>query len=131
MIPTVFVPISFIPLTLSKKIDRQQIRGRLSNMSLKNLQSFRKGGSSLGDCPEIPDTRAMAKEISNIIADILETKDPEFAASLRGKNFSLVSIGLTSMQSVSLVNSIRKRYQKKLNIEDLQKSDVTVCRPGT
>ncbi|CAI7597828.1 unnamed protein product [Penicillium glandicola] len=127
MIPTLFVPISSMPLTLSKKIDRQQLRSRLLQMSQKGLQSFRKGGLSLGDCPQIPETKAIAREISNIIADMLETKDQEFAVSVRGKDFSLISVGLTSMQLVSLVNSIRKRYQKKLNIEDLQNSDVTVC----
>ncbi|CAG8896646.1 unnamed protein product [Penicillium egyptiacum] len=127
MIPTAFVSIKSMPLTMSKKIDRQQLRGRLSDMSQKDLQEYRKGGLSVNDCCEIPNSRTLAVEISNIIADMFESKDKDFAASLRGTDFSLVSVGLTSMHWVSLVNLIRKKYQKKLKIENLQKHDLSVC----
>ncbi|CAG8287298.1 unnamed protein product [Penicillium nalgiovense] len=127
MIPTAFVPIESMPLTMSKKIDRQQLRARLSDMNQKDLQAYRKGGFPVNDCCEIPNTRTLAVEISNIIADMFEKKDKDFAASLRGKDFSLASVGLTSMHRVSLVNLLRKKYQKKLKIEDLQKNSMTVC----
>ncbi|KAJ6177932.1 hypothetical protein N7519_008393 [Penicillium mononematosum] len=127
MIPTAFVLIESMPLTMSKKIDRQQLRARLSDMSQKDLQAYRKGGFSVNDCCEIPNTRTLAVEISNIIADMFESKDNDFAAFLRGKNFPLASVGLTSMHRASLVNLIRKKYQKKLKIEDLHKNDLTVC----
>jgi amino acid adenylation domain-containing protein/thioester reductase-like protein len=127
MIPTAFVPIESMPLTMSKKIDRQQLRARLSDMSQKELQAYRKGGFSVNDCCEIPNTRPLAVEISNIIADMFESKDEDFAASLRGKDFSLASVGLTSLHRASLVNLIRKKYQKKIKIEDLHKNDLTVC----
>jgi amino acid adenylation domain-containing protein/thioester reductase-like protein len=127
MIPAVFLPIETMPLTLSKKTDRQQLCGRLSEMCRKNLQAYRKGGSSISDCSEIPETRKLAIEISNLVADIFEGNDSEFAASIRKKNFSLVKVGLTSMQLVSFVNLIRKKYKKKINIEHLQRNDLTVC----
>lgn len=126
MIPTAFVSVKSMPLTLSKKIDRQQLRGRLSDISQKDLQAYRKK-FSVNDCFEIPNTRTLAVEISNIIADMFESKDEDFAVSLRGKDFSFASVGLTSMHMESLVNSIRKKYQKKLKIDDLQKHDLTVC----
>ncbi|KAJ5252841.1 hypothetical protein N7489_003251 [Penicillium chrysogenum] len=99
MIPTAFVPIESMPLTMSKKIDRQQLRARLSDMSQKELQAYH----------------------------MFESKDEDFAASLRGKDFSLASVGLTSLHRASLVNLIRKKYQKKIKIEDLHKNDLTVC----
>ncbi|KAJ5302353.1 hypothetical protein N7508_007216 [Penicillium antarcticum] len=126
MIPSVFVQINSLPHTLSKKIDRQKLRRQLSEMSQKEIRKCRRGGSSSEEFPQIPEARTMAIEISNIIADIIENKDEEFASYIRGRDFSLLKTGLTSMQVVTLVNAIRRRYQKKLNIETLHK-DVTVC----
>ncbi|CAG8948474.1 unnamed protein product [Penicillium salamii] len=127
MVPAAFVPIESMPLTMSKKIDRQQLRGRLSEMNKRDLQQYRHGGASIIDCDAIPAKRVLAIEISQLIAEMFERKDSDFAASLRGKDFSLTSIGLTSMQLVSFVNLIRKRYEKKIKIEDLQRNNLTVC----
>jgi hypothetical protein len=114
---------------MSKKNNRQQLRGEVSTMGREHLGKYRKGGSSISGCSEIPDpdTRKMTIEISNVRADIFESKHSHFAASLRGKDFSLVNIGFTSMQMVSRVNMIRKQYQKKLTIENLQTNNGTVC----
>ncbi|KAI3243415.1 hypothetical protein DTO012A7_2232 [Penicillium roqueforti] len=126
MIPTAYVQVDTLPQTLSKKIDRQKLRTHLSQMSQKDFRRCRSGSSSDEEFSEIPEQENMANEISNIIADIIEKKDEEFASSIRGRNFSLARAGLTSMQLVTLLNVIRKRYEKKLNIETLAK-DVTVC----
>ncbi|KAJ5358205.1 hypothetical protein N7541_005363 [Penicillium brevicompactum] len=126
MIPTAFVPTDSMPLTLSKKINRQELRSLLSKMNKNDLQVCRKGGSSILDCSEIPEGRKLAIEISKLIAAMFENTDSEFASSLRGKNFPLSKIGLTSMQLVSIVNLIRKRYNKKISIEDLQQNDLNV-----
>ena len=117
MIPTAYVQVDTLPQTLSKKIDRQKLRIHLSQMSQKDFRRCRSGSSSDEEFSEIPEQENMANEISNIIADIIEKKDEEFASSIRGRNFSLARAGLTSMQLVTLLNVIRKRYEKKLNIE--------------
>ncbi|CAI7662353.1 unnamed protein product [Penicillium palitans] len=125
MIPSAFVQIYSLPLTLSKKIDRQKLRRQFSEMSQKDIRKCRRGGSLSDEFPQLPETKFMAIEISNMIADMVENKDEEFASYIRGRDFSLVKTGLTSMQLVTLVNMIRRRYQKKLKIETLHK-DVTV-----
>ncbi|KAJ5757351.1 uncharacterized protein N7511_006045 [Penicillium nucicola] len=126
IIPSIFVPIDSLPLTMSKKIDRQKLHSQLLQMSQKDIRMCRRGGSESEEFPEIPEAHTTAIEISNIIADMIEAKDEEFASYIRGRDFSLVKTGFTSMQLVSLVNVIRREYQKKLNIETLHK-DVTVC----
>jgi amino acid adenylation domain-containing protein/thioester reductase-like protein len=126
MIPSIFVQIDSLPLNVSKKIDRQKLRNKLLNMSQKEIRECRIGGWSTEEFAQIPETNRMAIEISNIIADMIKNKDEEFAAHIRSRDFSLVRTGLTSMQLVTLVNVIRRRYQKKLSIETLHK-DVTIC----
>ncbi|KAJ5406985.1 hypothetical protein N7465_008269 [Penicillium sp. CMV-2018d] len=121
MIPSAFVQIDSLPHTLSKKIDRQKLRRQFSEMSQKDIRKCRRGGSLSDEFPQLPETKGMAIEISNMIADMVESKDKEFASYIRGRDFSLVKTGLTSMQLVTLVNMIRRRYQKKLKIETLHK----------
>ncbi|KAF4759616.1 hypothetical protein HAV15_006975 [Penicillium sp. str.  len=121
MIPSAFVQIYSLPHTLSKKIDRQKLRRQFSEMSQKDIRKCRRGGSLSDEFPQLPETKSMAIEISNMIADMIETKDEEFASYIRGRDFSLVKTGLTSMQLVTLVNMIRRRYQKKVKIETLHK----------
>jgi amino acid adenylation domain-containing protein/thioester reductase-like protein len=127
MIPTIFIPTEKLPLTLSKKIDRQRLFMEISKMDQTTVQKYRKGGSQDANLIEIPTEKSIAFEISNIIADMLEGKDQVYAKSLRGKDFSLGRVGLTSMQLVSLANSIKRKYGKIMDLQSLRQAKLTVC----
>lgn len=126
MIPSVFIPIEDIPMTISKKVDRQRLQDQLRGLKQHEIQMYRKGGS-LGGNDDITATRDRALEISNMIADMLMSKDEDYANSLRNKNFSLKAVGLNSMQLVILTNLMRRKYGKKIRMETLQRGNLTVC----
>ncbi|CAI7566373.1 unnamed protein product [Penicillium pancosmium] len=127
MIPTIFIPIEKLPLTMSKKIDRQYLRKEISGMNQTIIQKYRKGGSIDTNLIEIPAGRSIAIAISNTISDMLEGKDQAYAQSLRGKDFSLSKVGLTSMQLVALANSIKRNYGEIIEIQSLRQTKLTVC----
>ncbi|KAI2791838.1 hypothetical protein POX_c04717 [Penicillium oxalicum] len=132
MIPSVFIPMEKLPLTTSGKLDRQRLRSDLSRMSQKSLQSFRRGGGGGGGdgattFSKIPATRSAAIEISCMVADQLSNRDEAYANSLRGKNFPLETVGLSSMRLASLTTLLRKKFNKKIKIGDLRRQALTVC----
>lgn len=127
MIPTIFIPTEKLPMTMSKKIDRQRLGKEISGMKQTIIQKYRKGGSLDANLIKIPTDRSIAIEISNTIANMLEGKDKDYAQSLRSKDFSLSKVGLTSMQLVSLANSIKRKYGKIIEIQSLRQPKLTVC----
>ncbi|KAJ5904826.1 uncharacterized protein N7473_001742 [Penicillium subrubescens] len=127
MIPTMFIPVEKLPMTTSKKIDRPRLRRDLSQMSQKSLERFRKGGSVATEYSTIPSTKPRAIEISCMVADLLTSRDKIYADSFRGKDFPLETVGLSSMQLVSLATLLRKRYNKKITIGSLRCHALTVC----
>lgn len=126
MIPSIFIPVESLPLTASKKLDRQSLRGRLSRMSQRELLSFRKGGTGNMTFDEIPETRSTALDLSNTVADMLKSKDHDFALSLSGQNFPLDVIGLTSIQFVDLCSIIRKKYGRNIKVQDIRQASLDI-----
>ena len=126
MIPSIFIPIESLPLTASKKLDRQGLRQRLSKMGQSELLGFRKGGYGNITFDDIPETRSTALDLSNTVADMLRSKDLEFALSLSGRNFPLDAVGLTSMQFVTLCNMIKKKYGKDIKVQDIRQASLDV-----
>lgn len=129
MIPSIFIPTEKLPLTMSKKIDRQSLRIEISKMDQISLQSFRRGGVC-NTTMDLPKENIIAISISNAIADMLEAKDLAYAQSLRGKDFSLIKAGLTSMQLVTLASVIKRKYRKTIEVKTLRQTKMTVCGIG-
>lgn len=95
-------------------------------MSQKNLQPFRRGGGVATEFPVIPATKPAALEISCMAADLLAIRDEADAKSFLEKDFPLETVGLSSIQIVSLTISLRKMYDKKIKIRDLRRQALTV-----
>ncbi|OKP13491.1 hypothetical protein PENSUB_682 [Penicillium subrubescens] len=127
MIPSVFIPVDKLPLTTSRKLDRQRLRSDLSQMSQKSLQPIRRGGAAATEFPVIPVTKPAAIEISCMVAELLAIRDEVYANSFRGKDFPLETVGLSSIQLASLTTLLRKRYDKKIKIGELQRQALTLC----
>ncbi|KAJ5100526.1 hypothetical protein N7456_006578 [Penicillium angulare] len=126
MIPSIFIPTKSLPLTASKKLDRQTLKSQLSKMGQRDLLSFRKGGFEDVAYEPIPKTSPTAIELSCIISDMLSCKDHDYAMSLAGQNFPLDAVGLTSIQFVSMLNTIRKNYDKSIRIQDVRQASLNV-----
>lgn len=127
MIPSIFIPMEELPLTASKKLDRQSLRGQLSQMKQRDLLKFRKGGfADITTYDAIPSTRPTAIELSCTISDMLKSKDEDYAMSLAGRNFPLDAVGLTSIQFVSLLNTLRKQYGTSIKIQDMRQASLNI-----
>lgn len=93
MIPTIFIPIEELPLTMSKRIDRQHLRKEISEMNQTIIQKYRKGGSIDTNLIEIPAERSIAITISNTIADILAEKTRPTSSRCEARTFLSARLG--------------------------------------
>ncbi|KAJ5628000.1 acetyl-CoA synthetase-like protein [Penicillium lividum] len=128
MVPSAFVPVQSMPLTESKKIHRQQLIADWASMTLSETMALRPGGTLSHTWPRIDAANSHAIELSNIIADLIETRQPSAGQSLRGWDFPLTSVGLDSIQTAYLSGEIRRRLGGAIQIRDLQQPGITVCQ---
>jgi amino acid adenylation domain-containing protein/thioester reductase-like protein len=128
MVPSAFVPVQSMPLTESGKIHRQQLTADWARMTLSETMALRPGGTLSHTWSRINPADSGAMELSNIIADLIETKQPSAGQSLRGWDFPLSSLGLDSIQTAYLSGEIRRRLGGAARIQDLQQPGITVCQ---
>ncbi|KAJ5329053.1 acetyl-CoA synthetase-like protein [Penicillium brevicompactum] len=128
MVPSAFVTVQSMPLTESKKIHRQELAARWASMTLSDTMAFRPGGTLSHTWSRIDPANPRAIALSNIIANIVETKRPSAGEILRGWDFPLTSVGLDSIQTAYLSGEIRRHLGGATQIQDLLQPGVTVCQ---
>jgi amino acid adenylation domain-containing protein/thioester reductase-like protein len=128
MVPSAFVPVPSMPLTDSKKIHRQRLIADWASMTPSETMALRPGGSLCHTWTRIDPANSRAIELSNIIADLVETKQPLAGESLRGWDFPVTSVGLDSIQTAFLSGEIRRRLGIATQIQELQQPGITVCQ---
>ncbi|KAJ5449567.1 acetyl-CoA synthetase-like protein [Penicillium daleae] len=130
MVPSAFVSVQSMPLTESKKIHRQQLIADWASMTPSETMALRPGGTLSHTWSRIDPANSRAIEVSNIIADLVETKQPSSGESLRGWDFTLASVGLDSIRTAYLSGEIRRRLGVATQIQELQQPGITVCQIG-
>ncbi|KAJ5921745.1 acetyl-CoA synthetase-like protein [Penicillium verhagenii] len=128
MVPSAFVPVKSMPLTDSKKIHRQQLIADWAAMTLSETIALRPGGTRSDTWSRIDPANSCAIQLSEIIADLLETRQPSAGEGLRGWDFPLTSVGLDSIQTAYLSREIRRRFGGAIRIQNLQQPGITVCQ---
>ncbi|KAL4881917.1 acetyl-CoA synthetase-like protein [Aspergillus karnatakaensis] len=128
MVPGAFVPVPSLPLTESKKIDRQQLIADWASLTPAEAMALRPGGSLSHKWPRIDPFNSRAIELSNVIADLVETKQPAAGLRLRGWDFCLTSMGLDSIQISYLAGEIHRRWRGVIQFQELQQPGITVCQ---
>ncbi|PLB51453.1 acetyl-CoA synthetase-like protein [Aspergillus steynii IBT 23096] len=127
MIPTVFVPIESMPLTDSKKIDRQHLRSLFAQLTHEEKIAMRPGGSR-ANWSKIESHQWLAIELSNVIADLVQQRKPQENEDIRGWNFPLSAVGLNSVQMAYLSGTIRRHWGGNVSLEYLQQPGITVSQ---
>ncbi|KAJ5766160.1 acetyl-CoA synthetase-like protein [Penicillium nucicola] len=128
MVPSAFVPVQSMPLTDSKKIHRQQLISDWASMTLSETMALRPGGTLRHTWSQIDPAQSRAIQLSNMIADLVETGQPSAGEGLRGWDFPLTSVGLDSIQTAYLSGEIRRRFGGTAPIQDLMQPGITVCQ---
>ncbi|KAI9044185.1 Nonribosomal peptide synthetase 8 [Aspergillus affinis] len=128
MVPSAFVPLRSMPLTDSKKIDRQRLVADWVRMTSSEKMALRPGGALNDTWSQIDPANSRAIELSNIIGDLVEKNHPSTGKGLRRWDFPLTSVGLDSIQTVYFSREIRRRLGGAIRVQDLQQPGITVCQ---
>lgn len=126
MIPTIAIPIDKMPLTESKKINRQDLHRRLRDMTASELISFRPGGSAARESKKIDPMRSLSIQLSHTIIDMVDTHGEGSLEYLRERDFPLSSVGLTSVHLAYLAGHIRRHWGFPVSVRDLQRPGMSV-----
>ena len=95
MVPSLFVPISKIPLSLSGKVDRRRLQGRVANLSIDQLSGFQKDGSTIS-----PPSTSIEKRLAELWEKLLKIDRV-------GKNDNFFQRGGDSIGAMRLVAAAR------------------------
>jgi amino acid adenylation domain-containing protein len=103
MCPSVYVPLQFIPMTISRKVDRKALRHLIQSSTRNELEKYSQ--SSLSSVLE-PQTN-IERLLHGFVADVLRL-DPLSLGM--GQNF--ISLGGDSVTAMLLVNNLRRKGYK-------------------
>ncbi|KAL5360569.1 hypothetical protein BJX96DRAFT_175426 [Aspergillus floccosus] len=126
MIPTIVIQIDKMPLTESKKINRQDLHRRLRDMTAAELIPFRPGGSAARESKKIGPMRKFSAQLSHTIIDMVDNHEEGSLEYLRGRDFPLSSVGLTSVHLAYLAGHIRRHWGFPVSVRDLQRPGMSV-----
>ena len=120
MIPSACLTIDVMPLVPSLKIDRRRVNAWLSNVETAS------DWTDVNQMTPILATEATALTLSQNISSIVAANDEKRRSALQGNDFGLQSIGITSIQIISLSMYLQREYSTKIPMEILLSSDLTV-----
>lgn len=104
MIPSNFIPIAEIPVTLSGKIDRPRFQEAVTGLSREQLQDYRPGKRG----PKRPVTSAMGRRVQALWAEVLRLNPDDIGADdgffqLGGDSITAMTLsGAAKIQGLSL-----------------------------
>jgi aryl carrier-like protein len=101
MVPSLFIPVSRIPLSISGKVDRRKLQGLAVDLSLDQLSSFRQGGAR-----SAPPSTVMERCLANLWEQLLKVTGI-------GKEDNFFERGGDSIGAMRLVAAAR---QQRLSI---------------
>lgn len=125
MVPTSWILVENIPVSPSFKIDRKSVCRWLEGLPVDRLSI------DCGNIPEIPLDNSIARKISHHAARLLSKGIEDLEQTLRGKNFVLSTLGMDSIQAMSLARWIITKFSATVGVEFLTSKDLTVADLAT
>ncbi|KAJ5894898.1 hypothetical protein N7495_006589 [Penicillium taxi] len=121
MVPTIWIVVRKIPSSSSTKIDRKVVDQWLAKLpsEFKPTLAIKYGGPVTSTL-RADETNAIA--ISKKINSLLRRED----TTLEGHDFNLSSMGIDSVQVISLVNFIKQTYGVKVDVVRVLDGEMTV-----
>jgi thioester reductase-like protein len=122
MVPTVCIVIQSMPFTSSLKVDRKMVVAWLERMST------RLGNEDVihGRYDVLTTHESVAMRISSKIVEIVGSKDAKRRSSLERRDLALNSVGLDSIQIISLSMFLRSAFNVKLPLSVLLDAKTTI-----
>ena len=123
MIPNHWLVVEYLPFSASGKIDRKLIDHWVTTVD-RTTQMVSPGSDSA--CGELPGNELTAREVSREVAVLLARSDDKLLAAFQNRDFALASVGLDSIQAMSLSMFIRRQYGVKLPIRTIINPTATI-----
>lgn len=118
MVPTVYIPLSYVPMTISRKLDRRAIRNQAAALSQHQLLRYR-AGPETGESKEESAQPSSATEVAlhRMFALVLDLEPTEI-----GVDDSFYTLGGHSIGAMQLV-SMCQEEEIPLTVQDLFEKD--------
>jgi amino acid adenylation domain-containing protein/thioester reductase-like protein len=126
MVPVAWVVVEKLPTLLSGKLDRKTVKHWLASLPSGFQPTL---GDGIQDARELPVLRAdeaVALAVSRQISTLVSRGDATLRATLDGREFTVASTGLDSIQVISLVNFLKKMYMTNVPVRKLLDGKTTV-----
>ena len=120
MVPTVCLVVNSMPFVPSLKIDRRLVSTWLIGMDA------RPSGLNMKLFGRLNPNEVTANALSIEIAQLLARKTKARCFMFEGHDFALQDAGIDSIQTISLLMSIYKQYQRKISVNVLLSSKTTI-----
>ena len=120
MVPTVCLVVNSMPFVPSLKIDRRLVSTWLTGMD------SRPAGLNMRVFGRLNPNEITANALSIEVAQLVAGKTKARCFMFEGHDFALQDTGIDSIQTISLLMSIRKRYHKKLSVTVLLSPKTTI-----
>ncbi|KAJ5158316.1 Male sterility NAD-binding [Penicillium coprophilum] len=125
MIPSMWLLARRMPLTVSGKADRRQVRVAAASLTPESLLTFGCSGAQASDVP-LASTETTAWIVSEVVADALHSRLKLDRNRVVGKNVTLSRIGLDSIDMMAISVAISSRFDVRLPMAPLFRSGLTV-----
>ncbi|KAF7588050.1 hypothetical protein BBP40_006219 [Aspergillus hancockii] len=126
MVPVAWVVVEKLPTLLSAKLDRKTVENWLVSLPLGFQPTLEDGIQDAGELPILRANEAVALAVSRQIATLVSRGDATLRATLDGREFTVASTGLDSIQVISLVNFLKKTYMTDVPVRKLLDGKTTV-----
>ena len=123
MIPNHWLVVERLPLSASGKIDRKLIDHWITTVD-RSTQLVSHGSDGASDW--IQESDSTAREISREVAALAARGEDRLTAALADRDFALTTVGLDSIQAMSLSMFVRGKYGVKLPIHTIINPAATV-----
>lgn len=125
MIPSLWFLTRRMPLTISGKADRRQVRAAVELLSPEMFLTLGCTGAQARD-PPLAVTETIAWGVSEVVADVLRSRLKVDRSRVVGKNFTLSRTGLDSIDMMAISVAISSRFDVRLSVRPLFRAGLTI-----
>ena len=130
MLPAGWLAVHKIPLNSSRKTDRRAVQQWLERLQPEDGDfTFSKSSFSIAGVHnevDIPSNDHLAQEVSSLVANITCRGDEKLRRTMTGCDFVLSTVGIDSIQVMTLSRLLRQRFGIQLDVEELTQQHLTI-----
>ena len=124
MVPTAWLVVDHIPRSASGKVDRKGIEKWLTELALEEEWTASRLLSK--KLTPIAKNEKTALEIGQFVSDMISQGDKKLTALLGANDFRLSALGIDSIQVMTLLSWINRRYKIRMAVEHLTHPSTTI-----